>query len=273
MVLTKTQNDDRLISALRAEVALAKKQQLESRCGPLGGLGAPSERRAARALVPARAREAEGLIAAPVSACARRGPGRPPVEQDDELWRELGMLRRRCGEQRAQIERYEGTIQQLGDKLAAAQAAPALSGGAPPSASPMLGRAGSASRAGGAALVASGSGRSVTPPGLRTSASVVDGAGGEEEAEAGAASRSSASWANGGAARGLDGGTAGALQRAPSARGGGGAMTSVEVRSEALDVQLRIAHVEIDRLQELVQLLQRRIQELEDELADAREEG
>lgn len=76
VILEKTQMDDRLIAALKAELAQVRR----------GGT-------------------------------AERGP-----KTDDELWQQLGALRRRCGDQEEQIDRQEAIILALQQRAAASAA-------------------------------------------------------------------------------------------------------------------------------------------------------
>ncbi len=203
-------------------------------------------------------------------------PSRPPVEQDDELWRELSALRRRCGEQRQQIERYESTIQTLNDRLALA-VSPSAHAPHPSDAGQALSPSSSLQRRL-SARVSSGSmqqgGAAGTPRSLGHATQHVtatqDPAGPSPHASdsVGLPQPSGQPHARGAQQGAAAAAGTGILARQPSLQR---AQTPVEVRGEALDQQLKLAQVEIARLQELVTLLTDRIQELEDELADRQE--
>ncbi|GFR41182.1 hypothetical protein Agub_g1851 [Astrephomene gubernaculifera] len=108
VVLDKAATDDRLIAALKSEVAALRKGQQQGGAtqGSAGGAERPG--------------------GAPLSRSASS------VSPDDELWRELGSLRRRVAEQEEQIDRQEAIILALQQRCAAAAAscAPASAGGA-----------------------------------------------------------------------------------------------------------------------------------------------
>ncbi|KAG2442826.1 hypothetical protein HXX76_002905 [Chlamydomonas incerta] len=86
VILEKTQMDDKLIAALKTEVAALKK----------GGAGGGADRPGP----PGR-------------------PAQPMPADDEELWRELGALRRRVAEQEEQIDRQEAIIMALQQRASA----------------------------------------------------------------------------------------------------------------------------------------------------------
>eukprot|EP00798_Chlamydomonas_sp_ICE-L_P008753 gene8753-33614_t len=78
VVLDKTNNDDRLITALKNEVASLKRQATQN-ANPTGAS--------------------------------------PPGVVEDEIWQELSILRKRCGEQEKQLDRQEQIILTLNQQL------------------------------------------------------------------------------------------------------------------------------------------------------------
>ncbi|KXZ56604.1 hypothetical protein GPECTOR_1g543 [Gonium pectorale] len=93
VVLEKANMDDKLIAALRAELAALRKGQ-----APTAG----------------------GLPSRPGGAAARAGSGSNSTPADEEdLWRELGSLRRKVAEQEEQIDRQEAIIHALQQRTSA----------------------------------------------------------------------------------------------------------------------------------------------------------
>ncbi|GLC35729.1 Coiled-coil domain-containing protein 13 [Pleodorina starrii] len=105
VVLEKTQMDDRLIAALKAEVAALRK----------GGGGGGAQGAGAGA-----AGSAERPGPASVGRAGARCTSATTAHDDEELWRELGSLRRRVAEQEEQIDRQEAIILALQQRASVA---------------------------------------------------------------------------------------------------------------------------------------------------------